>query len=256
MSLTIKNRYLAGFYHFLISLFIFSIFVFTLLNFWYPAPYFTASGGWQGLKIVAAIDLIMGPALTLVIYNVNKPKKELYTDFSIIVFMQLAVLWWGITTVYSQRPIAAVFWDNGFYTVPASAIQDQGIDLAELDKFGSEKPLYIFAEQPQTEEDRDRMIDMVLKHQIPPHHQVSLYRPIESHYADIFKHNLNITEIITHNTDMKKEVDDVLKKTNSSLEENHYVSLKSKYRNIILIYSHNNQLIGTASAPFLEENDQ
>jgi len=249
VKLKIKNRYFASALHFTISLFVFSIFVLVLLNFWYPAPYFTASGGWQGLKIVAAVDLILGPALTLIIYNLNKSKLELISDFSIIGFVQIAALTWGITTVYSQRPVAAVFWEDGFYTVPASALEKQGVDLADLEKYGTEKPLYIFAENPQTVEGKQELIESILTERIPPYHQIKRFRPIESHYDDIFKRGVDIREIIKNNMDMKKEVDEVVSRYNTSLSDNHYISLKSKYRNIILIFNQAGKLLGTASAP-------
>lgn len=254
MALKIKNRFAAGLFHFSLSFFIFSIFIFVLLKFWYPAPYFTASGGWQGLKIVAAIDLVMGPALTLIVFNTKKSKKELFLDFSIIAFMQVAALLWGITTIYNQRPIAAVFWDNGFYTVPASALLQQGINLEELEKFGTEKPVYIYAQQPQTAEQQEALIASILKDKIPPYQQLYRFKPIEQHYEDIYKHNVDILEIISTNSDMKDEIDEVLKKTGTSLHDNHYIALISKYRNIILVYNQDNQLTGTASASFKDKN--
>jgi hypothetical protein len=245
----IQNRFTATFLHFTISLIIFSFFLAVLLTYWYPAPFFTASGGWQGLKIVAAIDLILGPSLTLIIYNRNKSKLELGTDLSIIACIQLAALIWGVTTVYSQRPIAAVFWEDSFYTVPASALEKQGINLDTLDKYGTDEPFYIFAEQPKTLEEKQELIDSILKERIPPYQQIARYRPIELHYNDIFKRSVNIHEIIEYNLEMKKEIDDVISQSNTSLNENYYISLQSKYHNIILVFSQTGELLGTASAP-------
>ena len=254
MTLNIKNRYTACLLHFTISLLVFSIFILVLLTLWYPTPYFTASGGWQGLKIVAAIDLVLGPSLTLIIFNLNKPKKELIFDFSIIAFLQIAALWWGVSTVYNQRPVAAVFWEDGFYTVPASALIEQGINLDILDKYGPEKPVYIFAEKPATVKEKEEMVATILNDQLPPYQQIKLYRPIKSNFDSIYKRNLDISEIISHNSEMKKEIDDILQESGTVLENNHYVALISKYRNIILAFDQQNQLIGTASAPFKDKN--
>ncbi len=250
----ITNRYKACLLHFSISLFIFSIFIFVLLKFWYPAPYFTASGGWQGLKIVAAIDLVMGPALTLIIFNTKKPRKELFMDFSIIALLQVSALWWGITTVYGQRPVASVFWEDGFYTVPASALLQQGISLDKLDEFGTDRPVYIYAQQPQTSEQHEALIASILKDKTPPYQQLDRFKSIEQHYEDIYKHNVDILEIISTNSNMKDEIDEVLKNTGTSLHDNHYIALISKYRNIILVYNQDNQLTGTASATFKDKN--
>lgn len=250
MLLSIKNRYTAFACHFSVSLLIFLIFVFILFNFWYPTPYFTASGGWQGLKIVAAVDLILGPALTLIIFNLSKPKKELILDFSIIALVQISALIWGITTVYSQRPVASVFWESGFYTVSASALEKGGISYKQLDTYGTERPVYIFAEKPQTEEDQEQMINAILEQKIPPYQQISLFRPIEQHYPDIYKHNVDIVDVIAKNNDMRIQIESILTTSGTVLESNHYIPLISKYRNIILIYNSDNQIIGTASAPY------
>ncbi len=254
MKSKIRNRLIASFLHFSISLFVFSIFILILLNFWYPQPFFTASGGLQGLKIVAAVDLVLGPALTLIVFNLSKPKKELVTDLSIIAVIQIAALLWGVVTVYNQRPVAAVFWENGFYTVPANAVNDKGVTLEQLEKYGAEKPVYIFAMQPQSDEDREKMVDTILKDKIPPYQQADLLRPIEEHYADIYKHSVDIQQIITFNSDMKDQIEQILAETNTSLKDNHYIALISKYRNIILVYNQDNKIIGTANAPFKDEN--
>ena len=69
----IKQKALASSIHFFASLLVFSIFVYVLLTQWYPEPFFNASGGWQGLKLVILVDLVLGPLLTLIVYNRKKP---------------------------------------------------------------------------------------------------------------------------------------------------------------------------------------
>ena len=150
MSTKRPNRYLAFAIHLCISMMIFSLFVFVLLQFWYPAPFFSASGGWQGLRIVAIIDIVLGPLLTLVIFSPGKPRRELVSDLSLVTIMQITALCWGIYTVHQQRPVAVAFLDDSFYTVPAQALADQGIDPQQLKKFGSRLPVYVYIDKPDT----------------------------------------------------------------------------------------------------------
>ena len=56
--------------------------------FWYPPPYFRFDGGWQVLRLVAVVDVVLGPLLTLVVYR--RGKKGLAIDLSIIGGVQLA----------------------------------------------------------------------------------------------------------------------------------------------------------------------
>lgn len=62
--------------HLLLSVVIFSLLFGILIFFWYPSPYFSASGGWEGLKIAAAVDLVLGPILTLIVFNTKKANKN------------------------------------------------------------------------------------------------------------------------------------------------------------------------------------
>ncbi|NOT84281.1 MAG: hypothetical protein HOP02_05730, partial [Methylococcaceae bacterium] len=114
------TRTKASLIHFCISLAAFSIIFFILFTLWYPEPYFTASGGWQGLKIAASIDLVLGPLLTLIIYNPSKSTRELSLDLSVVACIQTAALIWGVMTIYNQRPVAVVYWEDSFFTVAAT----------------------------------------------------------------------------------------------------------------------------------------
>lgn len=253
MTQTIKSRLKAAAIHFTCSLIIVTIFVLILIKLWYPTPFFSASGGWQGLKIIALVDLILGPLLTLIIFNDNKSRKELSIDLSLIVAVQLAALVWGIHTIYHQRPVAAVFWEDKFYTVPASAIENQNIHLDALKRFSDSSPAYIFAHRPETTEEWQPVLDKMEKSQIPPHHQIELFRPLAENFDKIYPYNLNIKEIIAENTEINNNIQDILNTSNTQLDENHYIGMESKYRNIILIYNANNKLIGSVSAPYKDQ---
>ena len=74
------NRFGAFAVHLGISLIIFIILGYLILFHWYPDFFFTSDGGWQGIRIVAFVDLVLGPVLTLVVFNNKKPKAELRRD--------------------------------------------------------------------------------------------------------------------------------------------------------------------------------
>jgi len=78
--------------HFLLSLILFLAVITIVIFLWYPEPHFKVSGGWQGLKIVAMIDLVLGPLLTSIIFNTQKSKAKLMGDLSIIAILGFS-LW-------------------------------------------------------------------------------------------------------------------------------------------------------------------
>ncbi len=90
------------------SLIIFSILAYQIYYVWYPQPYFSVDGGWQGIRIIAAVDLVLGPLITFVIFDWSKPRKEILFDLAIIVVIQIGALVYGVVTTYDQRPVAIV----------------------------------------------------------------------------------------------------------------------------------------------------
>ncbi|MFZ4790954.1 MAG: hypothetical protein ACOYMW_08700 [Candidatus Competibacteraceae bacterium] len=43
---------------------------------WYPAPYFEINGGWIVLRILAGVDVVLGPLLTLIVFKPGKPGTD------------------------------------------------------------------------------------------------------------------------------------------------------------------------------------
>ena len=74
MPTLLRSRLIAAGLHFLASFSIFMLLLLIVIKLWYPQPHFSASGGLQGLTIIALVDLVLGPLITLIIYNVTKPK--------------------------------------------------------------------------------------------------------------------------------------------------------------------------------------
>lgn len=134
--------------HLGISLVIFLIVLYFILVHWYPFPYFNTDGGWQGIRILAFVDVVLGPMLTLLVFK--QGKKYLKLDLSIIALIQISALAWGISVIHRERPIAAVFVEDYFITVTANELNNKLTD-AELKKFGAAPPVLIYLNVPQTE---------------------------------------------------------------------------------------------------------
>ena len=47
---------------------------------WYPDFFFSTDGGWQGMRIIIAVDLVLGPTLTLIVFKPGMPglKNHVY----------------------------------------------------------------------------------------------------------------------------------------------------------------------------------
>lgn len=124
--------------HLVLSLIIFSTLVAVMLVFWFPGDLFIMDGGWEGLKLVALVDLVLGPALTLILFKPGKPGLKL--DLSIIAALQIAALGYGFYTTHDQRTVAVVFADDEFATVSAKDKREADTALAKLNIQATELP--------------------------------------------------------------------------------------------------------------------
>lgn len=104
-----KNRLRASLIHFAISLFFSVLAALLVFGIWYPYPYRDISGGRELFLLVMTVDVVMGPIMTMVIFNHSKSYRHLFLDFIIIGFFQVAALSYGLWSVFSARPVHLVF---------------------------------------------------------------------------------------------------------------------------------------------------
>lgn len=240
--------------HFGLSLLVFISFILILRTYWYPEPFFTASGGWQGLKIVALVDLVLGPLLTFIAYNHLKTIRELRTDISIIVALQLSALVWGINTVYHQRPIAITFWENSFYTVTSADVSNQYENSPQLVKLINNPRHFYIVPKPTTIASTLAMKQTVHKRQLPEFMLINQFRSIKENFDELKYQSIDINEIISINKAMKTKLIKILEHSKTSIDENIYLPLISKYHNIVLVFSSSSQLIGFLKVPQIDSD--
>jgi len=97
---------------------------------WYPWPYTEVSGGGHLFLLVTGVDLVMGPLITLVIFDVRKPRKELVRDLLIVVLLQLSGLAYGAYAMYEARPVVLALEQDRFRVVIAASVQQQELPKA------------------------------------------------------------------------------------------------------------------------------
>lgn len=119
MKLKSLNRYQAFVSHLAISLVLFFIILACITQLWYPGILFESSNGFKAVALIIGIDLILGPMLTLIVFN---PKKlSLPFDLTVIAIVQVLALAYGTWTIHSSRPLAIAHINNSFITLYANA---------------------------------------------------------------------------------------------------------------------------------------
>jgi hypothetical protein len=141
------NRFGAFLVHLGISLLIFVLLACLVLFVWYPDFFFTTDGGWQGIRIIAAVDLVLGPTLTLIVYRKGKP--GLKADLTMIGVFQTICLIAGTYIVYLERPITMVYSDGQFFSMGIDDYLDEGIEVPDLSAFPGPSPKWVSVVLPE-----------------------------------------------------------------------------------------------------------
>ena len=231
--------------HLFISLLVFLFILYLIFYDWYPEPFFTAQGGWQGIKLMAFVQLILGPSLTFIVFDHLKKRRAVIFDLSVITVLQIAALVWGGYQVYAQRPLALVFWHDAFYTVTADEYSVQGIENPDFSKLSRYIPPLIYSRPLRTSIELEQF-NQLTKKSIPVYAHVSLYENIEENLNSIFSHGVDIKEVMSNNASMKSKIEKVIQ---GNASEYYFIALKAKYRNIILVFDKNGLLKGEILAP-------
>ncbi len=97
---------------------------------WYPYPYREISGGRELFTLVVTVDVLLGPLITLSIFNRSKPWSELRRDLTIVGLIQLSALDYGLWTVSLARPVHLVFEIDRFRVVHAVDVPEELLEQA------------------------------------------------------------------------------------------------------------------------------
>ena len=130
---------------------------------WYRWPGWHLTDVTRVVFVMVCVDVVLGPTLTLIIANKNKPHRELVRDIGIIVVVQLCALIYGSVSLWSGRPLYYAFSENVLQLVQA-----YDIDAAEAEAGRRQNPglaphwyslpRWIWAPLPQDAEESRKIV--------------------------------------------------------------------------------------------------
>ena len=219
------NRFKAFAIHLAISFAIFLVLLYFILVQWYPEPLFSTDGGWRVIRIIAGVDLILGPLLTLIIFKAGKPGLKF--DLSMIALVQVIALTWGVWATYNERPAAIIYTLDFFTPVPAHQLTEYGITNKELKKFGDDWPILIYIDIP--EDKKSQVLSKVMKQGKPLYLFTEYYSKFGKKQSEILKKNsMNIEKYVENKPKLKKIFQESLL-NNSHLKKNiSYLALHAR----------------------------
>lgn len=131
---------------------------------WFPAPLGALAGGTALFLILVSVDVVMGPALTAIVLNPNKPRSELHRDLSVIVVLQMAAFAYGLYSMAQARPVAVVFEVDLFRPVSAAEVDVDALKEApeSFQHLPWTGPMLIAVIKPTDPNEQLRSIDLGL----------------------------------------------------------------------------------------------
>ena len=241
------SRYQATFAHFLFSLLIFTTLGYLVYFCWYPQPLFSVDAGWQGLRILAFVDFVLGPCLTLVIFNPKK--KELFKDVAIIALIQFSALSYGTYHVYQSRPAFVVYADNGFYTAAYSQLKHFPLSTKQLDEVQFFQPTFKIMDIPRKQFSLDYAIEtdnfvnyeklqtiraLSLQEKTPFYLLDGFLTSYETNKKIINQSSYNLDNLASNLTDKEQRILSTWKKENPFYHDFSYTSLIGRFGTVIV----------------------
>ena len=172
----LKTKFKATGVHLSMSIAVFAYLSYQIYFNWYPQPYFEVDGGWQGIRLVAAVDLVLGPFITFLIFDLSKSRRAIIFDLLVIATIQFGALAYGVYMTYTQRPIAIVMIDDFVISATGEHYGGKLKSVSQLQQYSDEKPPIIFSDLPLDAEALAEINRIKLEEHVLEHAQMQLYR--------------------------------------------------------------------------------
>lgn len=218
------NRVSAFLLHLGISLAIFAVLGYLIVFHWYPDFFFQTDGGWEGIRIIALVDLVLGPTLTLIVFKAGKPGLKF--DLSVIATLQAVCLAAGIYIVYSERPLAIVYADGYFHSVSADDYRELNISIPDLSHFPGSTPKWVSIKLPDDQEVAHKVRKKAYQSGVPMSMLVEYYKPFSGSEIDIDRDPIPLEAVIR---EKEAELNQFLSRESGSAEDYLYFPLGARY---------------------------
>ncbi len=245
LSQTLPARLRASAIHFGLSLVVFLILLGVIVCIWYPGALFWIDGGMTGVQILIAVDLVLGPLLTLIIYNPTKTRRHIMIDFMFIAAIQISALVWGVNTIYEQKPQAIVFDGAAFQIMDNDYLQRQESDVVSLNESGATLPLVLYSRKPETADEVADVMLHLFNNSIPEWAVVALLEPVDRHLPALKIESAKVKRQYQKNTSVMARYQKIVTENGAADHELLLLSLSGRFGEALVVLDQNGSLVGS-----------
>jgi hypothetical protein len=225
-----RERFIAAGIHFLITALIAGLAAALIFLVWFPGALAEMAGGTKLFGLVVGIDMMLGPLISLVIYNSAKPRRELIVDYSVVGLVQLAALVYGVWVVAASRPVAVAFDVDRFEIVTAIELDDADLAAAAPEyrskSWVGPRLVYVYR-SPDPKEQKD-MMDLFMSgkegHVLPKY-----YRPYEMGRELAKAKSGTLAALLAGSGSTRSVIEKAIAKTGKPMQELRWLLLHSRF---------------------------
>jgi hypothetical protein len=222
------SRWRAAGMHLLISAGIAAGVLAVMVAVWYPPPLFQAMGGVTLALILIGVDVVLGPALTLIVFRSGKPRLKL--DLAVIALVQVAALLYGCHVVALARPAFIVFVKDQFQVATAAQLAPDLLAEARHAEFREPPwtgPQWVYGEWPSDRADQDRLL-MVAFSGADLQHFPKHYAPYAQGKAEILARAQPLSQVRKTEPAMAKAIDEWVARAGVPEQALRYLPLRGR----------------------------
>ena len=220
-----KKKLRASAIHLAICAFIIGAFYLFVLNVWYPAPYFQVSGLLGIMLMIVAIDLIIGPLLTFIVFKPKKPSLKF--DLSVIAAIQIVALAYGAVVVYEGHPVYVAYTVDRFTLVSVGESDPEKANYKEFKVSTFGLPQVVYAKMPEKGDERNDLMFSAASGGRDLEHHAEYYEPIDQYTDKIIERSIAVDKILAY-PESKKQLESFLKKQGKDAKEFAFLPLMGK----------------------------
>lgn len=195
---------------------------------WYPGLLAQISKVTHVFLILLAVDVILGPLMTLIVFNPKK--KELNRDLTVIGLIQLLALLYGMYSLFIARPVYFVYNESGYDLVYANEVKPENLSKASSPQFKS-LPLFgpqvIAAQLPNDAGEAQKIMAASFFGGDDVQHMPQYHMPYQQRKAEVIEHARPLSELEQANPRKKQQVLDLTKKYADQKIEAAYLPLRA-----------------------------
>ena len=212
---------------------------------WYPSPFAAVTQVAPVFLMLVGIDIVVGPALTLVVAKPTKPRAELIRDLSVIAVLQLAALGYGLHSVAAARPAALVFEVDLFRLVTVADIDPAvlGEAPAKLRSLSWSGPRLMAVVKPTDPDEQLRTIELGLSG-IPLAALPRYWRDYATQTEQVWQKSRPVLDLLAKYPQLKPQVKAIAAQAGQPPEALRFLPLMSRQSSWVSLVAPGAKIVG------------